>query len=322
MFNMPFVTPILFSSESGPVVGSFELELVPGHPIKGVGQMVYAEDARYLHAIDHAHQYVDRLHRSHPVGTDLVPEENLLQAWPVVLAAYSGMEQAMKHLVRMRTGGYPDRASSHNPSNMFRRMDEEEKSVVREAYAIYQSLHSYIPFQTADEFLDAIGAGWEPWRYWLLERNNPPTNHPGAMLEIWHALVRVIEHRKYEHRGLSSVDIRIENTIRRGLNRQWRGSRACQELIDWFEEHQRTLMNAFREACMNYNDGQVEIRGMSEEACSVLTRAISDITSPEPYRGVGWDSNPPSQDYDLLQWMRHLPVYDGESRRFIQAEGA
>ena len=70
--------------------------------------------------------------------------------------------------------------------------------MISEFYARFQSLHIYVPFLDANEFVGHIsgrrGEGYENWRYALIqdtnnEENAPPLNSGDAMLAVWQATV-------------------------------------------------------------------------------------------------------------------------------------
>ena len=102
----------------------------------------------------------------------------------------------------------------HYIGKLFRALACEEQDVLRASYAIYRSLHDYLPPETADCFLDAIDSGYPTWRYFLLEGEMPPTTHPGAMLEVWSALTDILKARVFTNHGLNTVKQRIDFRLR------------------------------------------------------------------------------------------------------------
>ena len=160
----------------------------------------------------------DRYHER-PIQQDVFPEADAIIAWTTVTCCYSGIEQAMKCLLRMR-GAYVDKGIKkgghrhHEIGKLFKDLASEEQDVLRVSYAIYRSLHDYIPPKTVDCFLDAIDAGYEKWRYFLLEGGRPPTTHPGAMLEVWSASSDILKAKTFTNHGLQTVKLRIDHHLR------------------------------------------------------------------------------------------------------------
>ncbi len=107
----------------------------------------------------------------------------------------------------------------HYIGKLFRALAPEEQDVLRDSYAIFCSLHDYIPPGNVDCFLNAIDDGYPSWRYCLLEGEKPPTTHPGAMLEIWSALKDILQARVFKNHGLESAEKRITDSLNRKLQR-------------------------------------------------------------------------------------------------------
>ena len=168
-------------------------------------------------------QMHDRYHE-HPTQPDLIAEFEAIVAWGIITCSYSGVEQAIKCLLQMRgiSTGKKSGRHHHSIGKLFRELAPEEQNVLRHSYAIYRSLHSYIPPETADAFLDAIDNGYEIWRYFLLEGKRPPTTHPGAMLEIWSALTDILQARTFTNHGIYTVKRRLDTHL---CNRQSRAFR-------------------------------------------------------------------------------------------------
>ncbi|MCY4583632.1 MAG: hypothetical protein OXE50_12690 [Chloroflexi bacterium] len=188
-----------------------------------------AENFDKYHAVEakcrEAHRIIFNLYHANPVHHDVVPSYNALQAWPYIVCAYSGIEQTIKVLLQTNSIRYPDRGSKgHMLDYLFSLLPESEKDIVRECYAIYHSLHTYIDIDTADEFLKAISggvqskSGYNDWRYMLMDFESTiltaqiPRNHPSAMIEVWGTLTKILMAKLYG-RGLSHVGHRIQDHI-------------------------------------------------------------------------------------------------------------
>ena len=155
---------------------------------------------RLAHRLILAHRQIDLSFQAHSIQQDVIAEVDAINAWSVVTCSYSGIEQTMKCLLQMQDNYVDKRPNEggdrhHHIGKLFKKLTNQEKSILRASFSVYRSLHDYIPRETADDFLDTIDEGYESWRYFLLEGSKvdkwPPTTHPGAMLEI---LVCVVRH--------------------------------------------------------------------------------------------------------------------------------
>lgn len=159
-------------------------------------------------------------HHANPIARDIIAEVEATAAWMVVTCSYTGIEQSMKCLLQMR-GAYIDKVRKkgghrhHCIGELFELLSSEEKDVIRAYYSVYRMLHDYVPPKTADCFLSAIDDGYPTWRYFLLENNQPPTTHCGAMVEIWTALSDILCARVFTNHGLQTVDRRIWDQLNR-----------------------------------------------------------------------------------------------------------
>lgn len=154
---------------------------------------------------------------SQPVTRDLHPGSDIASGWTIIIAAYSGLEQVIKYLIaeensctiqellcnqgQSRNGKNKGHSYlTHNLASLFHYLKKETKAIIREYYSQYQSLHSYITFETVDGFLSEVsrgdGKGYERWRYTLIEEEKLlPQNSAEAMLAIWGICVQIAESR-------------------------------------------------------------------------------------------------------------------------------
>lgn len=185
-------------------------------PLDSYGKNEFRHSA---HRLIGAQRELNQAYHGQPDKRDIIPDYNAVVAWSTVTCAYSGIEQAMKCLLQMR-GAYIDKPQSkgghrhHDIGKLFQALASEEQDVLNVSYAIYRSLHYYIPLETVDSFLQAIDDGYPTWRYFLLEGEMPPTTHAGAMLEIWSTLAAILRARALENDGLNTVKHRIEFRLR------------------------------------------------------------------------------------------------------------
>ena len=141
-----------------------------------------------------------------------------LNAWPWICGCYIGIEQTMKHLIKVRRG---KRLWGHNLKKLYDDLAPSERKVVDDYYRIYYSLYNFdlgiAPLNTADKYIRHISKGekgYEAWRYLPLEPDEEvPKIHVGSMFEIWRALVALIERNPEESHVYDTLDIRLEEYI-------------------------------------------------------------------------------------------------------------
>ena len=155
----------------------------------------------------------DALERE-PVSRELHAGSDIARKWPVITAAYSGLEQTLKYLIAeekhkgiaeligfREKNRYP--YQTHNVAWLFSELENPAQEVLRDFYGRYQSLHSYITVETVDEFLRIVseprGRGYERWRYSLIEDRDReiPKNSPEGLVAIWGVSVEVAEERAW-----------------------------------------------------------------------------------------------------------------------------
>ena len=173
----------------------------------------------------------------------------------------------------------------HDIGKLFRALACEEQDVLRASYAIYRSLHDYIPPETADCFLDTIDSGYPTWRYFLLDGEMPPTTHPGAMLEVWSALSNILKARVSTNHQLYSVEQRIEHNLNHNARQQaWVehintgiGQREIDDMNCWMQKsHKNVTMNAYADLFYHHAESSLDLIEVLPATKEVL-RTMLDI---------------------------------------------
>lgn len=181
-----------------------------------------------------AYSKTKELLESSPMTRDLHLGSDIANRWTIVTAAYSGLEQVIKYLIadeksctiqelldkqgQSRKGKKKKHSyRTHNLASLFCRLEEKTKSVIRDYFSQYQSLHCYITIETVDDFFSLIsgvdGKGYELWRYTLIEDEEQlPQNSAEVMLAIWGVCVEIAQSRIYAGESVTMLDetLRIE----------------------------------------------------------------------------------------------------------------
>ena len=137
----------------------------------------------------------------HPPKDDLISLAAAINAWSFICGCYMGIEQTLKLLIQIRSG---EKAPEiHNLKKLYSKLAPLEKKVVATCYREYRSLHNFetgnVSLETDVEFFRHIGNGYTRWRYFLYEGDEVPAVHLGLMLEVWRALVALVEWEIWGH---------------------------------------------------------------------------------------------------------------------------
>lgn len=248
---------------------------------------------------------------SEPVTWELHPGTDIARNWTVITSAYSGAEQTLKFLIAEENGlTIPELISftdpnnigadkhpyrTHNLGRLFSKLQKSTQDVVREFFARYRSLHSYIAIGSADDFLNGVsgrqGTGYERWRYTLIEDEPPPKNSPEALVAIWGVCVQIAEERLWTNQRVLMPDKELTHTLRRHLemllnkvsvDRQNAGEPfqdVSAEIRDWLWRGDHPL-NAFAQVLWHfarYDSHGVE--DASEWLSDTLSRWVNDVTA-------------------------------------------
>ena len=167
-----------------------------------------------------AYEKTKKFLESQSVTRDYHPGSDIASEWTIITAAYSGLEQVIKYLIAEEKSftiqellhkqgqsgngkkkNHPYR--THNLASLFDYLKDETKTIIREYYSQYQSLHSYITIETVDGFLSQVsrvdGKGYELWRYTLIQNEKQlPQNSAEAMVAIWGICVQIAKSRKFD----------------------------------------------------------------------------------------------------------------------------
>ena len=146
-----------------------------------------------------------------PVKSDPSADYVAVQGWPLIIALYTGVEQALKMLLltplnaRFSREELKSRKFGHNLKNLYSKIEAADRDHIELHFKEHRSLHDYrtpgFTLETAEQFVAHINGSRTPqpnskeqlgsisWRYMLLDgiAEVPPTSL-WTMYELWDAI--------------------------------------------------------------------------------------------------------------------------------------
>ena len=312
-----------------------------------------------------AHEKTKEMLEKEPLTQELHPGTDIARNWTVITAAYSGLEQTLKYLIAEQKGltitelidlavpentdkvesnawRYPFR--THNLGWLFSKIEESTQNIVRDFYERFQSLHSYLAIGRVDHFLNLIsgpnGAGYERWRYTLIEDKPLPRNSPEALLAIWGVCVQIAQENVWKNQLVWMPDKELANKFCQqldmlhmdvALERQNAGEPfqdISGEIRDWLWKGGHPL-NAFAEVLWHFaRYGSHGTESASEWFSDALTkwvtrvlgspaasnrtslRAFVDRAQGHTRDGASIRWNPKKQRFQAIPWSLEKRVQD------------
>ena len=201
-------------------------------------------------------------HRRQVQGGDLAPHYDATRFWPVVVGAYSLLEQCLKLLVGIRKAGYLDdgrgaetkRGDSHNLAKVFSRLSELDTRLLEECYAEYASFIQFPPeFQKLEQYLQEVSkkGGQIAWRYFLLEKSPknmkelPGPLSPDMFLEITRSAIDILMAKAWTDHGMHGVHRRLQHQLSDALSRRLPLESVSIDESDEWVQRGGGLINAF-----------------------------------------------------------------------------
>ena len=258
-----------------------------------------------------AHRKTKEALESEPVTWELHAGSDIARQWPVITAAYSGLEQTLKYLIadEKETGiaelirhvnGKRSPYETHNVAWLFSELENPTQEVVQDFYGRYQSLHSYITVETVDEFLRMVseprGRGYERWRYSLIEDKDKeiPKNSPEGLVATWGVCVEIARERAWGKPEVQMPDAELATTLGMefqkvmldvSVERQSAGEPFQdieREGRDWAWRRKGHPLNAFADVLWHFSryeeHGQTEISQWLSDALTRWAKAV--LTNP------------------------------------------
>ena len=175
-------------------------------------QIIDFKEPRYiLHGLEAALKQEKRKYSQTPIGRDLIPTQDALNAWGYVVAGYFLVEMSFKALLHMRK----KRAErKHSLTIPFGQFDQDDQDLLREYYTDFRATirdGTTFPYKTLDDFLTNLDGdmnrrgtdyiGSFDWRYFLIEEKHSqqmPFIGIEFLHEIAYGCIRMIA---YAHNG-------------------------------------------------------------------------------------------------------------------------
>ena len=244
-------------------------------------------------------------HRRQIQGLDLAPNYDAVRFWPVVVSAYSLLEQCLKLLVGIRTEGYLNgggvgtgRGDGHDLAKIFGRLTELDRDLLEECYAEYASFVQFPPeFQSLDQYLQVVinNGGQIAWRYFLLEKSLenvgalPGPLSPDMLLEIMRRALDILLAKGWTDHGMHGVHRRLEHQLGDGLRRPLPQEGLSIDDLDAWVRCGGGLINAFSK--------HIRVGALDGEAGDALTKWLDEAV--EQLR----QSAEQQHDVDMLRFL-------------------
>ncbi len=234
--------------------------------------MPLSDDQRRAFAtrLQSAYMHTRDLNETRPWVHEIVPDHALGQDWPIIISAYSGIEQTLKFLIALDrgisveelTGGGGFR--THRLGFLFQHLEAERKRAAERYYTCWQSLHCYVSVPACEALLELLqeedGRGYEHWRYCLAQIRPPVANSADAMLAIWAALLRqapalpfpMVDFDDEIRDGLwMALDTACANEEGRSIEHGESTYSTCADRDRWIHSHTH-LLDAMAQALCHY----------------------------------------------------------------------
>ena len=178
--------------------------------------LVVAIDSPAWHRMYTACKATRKMAAENPVQRDVFPEHEAAEAWPLVTAAYNGIEQALKMLLLASAGSTLTlkelgKLYVHNLEALYGALDPDDQAHIELHFREHWSLHEYanlnLGFNTAQEFITQLNdstpqPGSIAWRYALIDMSvQIPQTNPWTMCEVWWAICCCIKNTMYPDVG-------------------------------------------------------------------------------------------------------------------------
>lgn len=265
-----------------------------------------------------------KLVAGNPVQRDYSGEHEAAVAWPLVTAAYNGIEQALKLLIQASSVPAPSlnelrELYGHDLAQLYGALKPDDQKHIelhfREHWSLYEYETQGLDFSTAKEFIAQLNdsdpqLGSIAWRYALLDMSvQIPKTHPWTMSEVWYAICCLIKKRAFPDtddcfRLSVRLDFRLRDVLPRivpydgfidDLN-QWAIHRDRNLLAAWVD----LLVKASREAMKDVQASERLRPELAAMAVTAIERFSDDSAGPDEkhlivraqqrYRDLIWDA--------------------------------
>ena len=177
--------------------------------------------------VETACQITRKLIAKNPVEPDHFGDYEAVQAWPLITALYSGIEQALKQLLLIPPTCFTleelaTRKYGHDLVALYTELGADFRVHIEQHFREHRSLHDYIPEElvtSAEDFIEHLNGGSPSrglsWRYFLIDSSvDVPTTCLWTMSEIWDAICCCIGSSSHQP-GCTRLRARLGDTLLR-----------------------------------------------------------------------------------------------------------
>ena len=283
--------------------------------------MTKVEKGEIVQRLCSAHKKTRDMLKRESISRDYHPGTDIAQRWPLITAAYSGLEQTLKFLIadeksytieellnhqshsskgknQSNGGRYPYR--THDLVGLYCRLEESKKDVVREYYGQFQSLHSYITIESLGDFLKEVssqdGRGYERWRYTLIEVEEPlPRNSIEALVAIWGVCTEIARKCVSDKQRVRMLDEKLTQKI-------------CQQL----QEQTNEVSVRRQDAGEPFQSLAIEVRGRLFQGKHALNVFAEILWHSGQYGSHGLTSVSDQLSETICQWVGDVISYKSQ----------
>lgn len=255
---------------------------------------IVAVDVLAFHRMITACRATRKLVAENPVQCDLSGEHEAAVAWPLVTAAYNGIEQALKMLIQASAVPAPTldelrERYGHDLQKLYGALDPDDQKHIELHFEEHWSLYEYeklgLDFSTAKEFIAQLNdsdaqLGSIAWRYALLDMGvQIPKTNPWTMCETWYAICCLIKKRLFPGTDdCFRLSLRLDFKLRDMLPRVLPHDDFIDDLNQWAIHKDRCLLEAWVDLLVKTSrEAMNEVQASDRLRPELATMAVTAI---------------------------------------------
>ena len=267
-----------------------------------------AIDSMAWHRMYTACEAIRKMAAENPAQRDLVPDHEAAVAWPLVTAAYNGIEQALKMLLLAPAGSTLTLEESrklygHDLEALYSALAPDDQAHIElhfgEHWSLYELAGLNLGFKTVEEFVAQLNdsepqQGSIAWRYALLDMSAQiPQTNPWTMCEVWYAICCCIKKTVYpDVDDCFRLSVRLAFEFGEILPRRVPYDGFTDDLNLWVSHAGGSLLAAWVELLVQTNrDAMSEVRAperlrpvLASMAATAAERLAGDDAGPDEQR--------------------------------------